>query len=75
MATDRYGILVAMEDDMTESVRSVNVLVRLYFKGHDLSRASIQEALDNMNYDFSYDDDYLRIVDTEIVDTFVPDSE
>lgn len=72
MATDRYGILVATEDGMTESVRSVNVLVRLYFKGHDLSRENLQEALDNMNYEFSYNDDYLRIVDTEIVDTFVP---
>lgn len=73
MATDTYGIMEASEDDMTESVKSVNVLVRLYLKGRDLSRESIQEALNEMNYEFSYNDDYVRIVGTEIVDTFVPD--
>lgn len=56
---------------MTESVKSVNILVKLYFKGNDVSRDSIQEAIDNMEYSFSYDDDYLRIIDTEIVDSFV----
>jgi len=73
VATDRYGILVPMEDTtaMTKSVRSVNVLVRLDFIGHDVSNESIEEALNNMNYEFSYDDDYLRIVNTEIVETFV----
>lgn len=59
---------------MTKSVRSVNVLVRLDFIGHDVSDKSIQEALDNMDYNFHYEDDYLRIVDTEIVNTFVSDS-
>ncbi len=73
MATDTYGIMEASEDDMTESVRSVNVLVKLYLKGHDLSRDSIEEALSEMNYEFSYNDDYVRIVDSEIIDTFVPD--
>ena len=58
---------------MTESITSVNVLVRIYFKGNDVSRDSIREALNNMNYSFSYDDDYLRIVDTEIIDDFVND--
>ena len=52
---------------VTESITSVNVLVRIYFKGNDVSRDSIREALNNMNYSFSYDDDYLRIIDTEII--------
>lgn len=60
---------------MTESITSVNVLVKLYFKGHDVSRESIEEALTNMDYNFVYNDDYLRIIDTEIVDTFVPFTE
>lgn len=58
---------------MTESVTSVNVLVKLYFKGNDVSRESIDEALNNMEYSFSYNDDYLRIIDTETLDTFVSD--
>lgn len=58
---------------MTESVKSVNILVRIDFKGHDVDRESIEEALNNMNYEFSYNDDYLRIVNTEIIDTFVSD--
>lgn len=58
---------------VTESITSVNVLVRIYFKGNDVSRDSIREALNNMNYSFSYDDDYLRIIDTEIIDDFVND--
>lgn len=56
---------------MTRSVRSVNITVRLDFMGHDVSNEYIEEAINNMEYDFHYDDDYLRIVDTEIVDTFV----
>lgn len=56
---------------MTESITSVNIVVRIDFKGHDVSRESVEEALNNMNYEFSYDDDYLRIINTEIVDTFV----
>ena len=58
---------------MTESVTSVNVLVRIYFKGNDVTRDSIREALNNMDYSFSYDDNYLRIIDTEIIDDFVSD--
>lgn len=58
---------------MTESVKSVNILVKLYFKGNDVSRESIDEALANMEYSFTYDDYYLKIIDTEILDTFVSD--
>lgn len=58
---------------MTESIKSVNILVKLYFKGNDVSRDSIQEAIDNMEYNFIYDNDYLRLIDTEIIDTFVSD--
>lgn len=58
---------------MTDSVRSVNILVRLDFKGKDLSNENIQEAIDNMEYSFTYDDYYTRIINTEIVDSFVPD--
>jgi len=58
---------------VTESVKSVNVLVKLYFKGNDVSRESIDEALANMEYNFIYDDYYLKIIDTEILDTFVSD--
>lgn len=56
---------------MTESVKSVNVIVKLYIKGHDLSNDSIAQVIDNMNYSFSYDDYYIRIIDSEIVDTFI----
>jgi hypothetical protein len=56
---------------MTKSVRSVNITVRLDFQGNDVSNDAIEEAIDNMEYDFTYDDYYLRIVNTEIVDTFV----
>lgn len=56
---------------MTESVRSVDVIVRLYFKGHDLSTGSVTDAINGMDYNFSYGDDYLRIIDSEIVDIFV----
>lgn len=58
---------------MTKSVRSVNVVVRIDFIGNDVSNDSVQEALHNMEYNFSYEDNYIRIVDTEIVDTFVND--
>ena len=58
---------------MTESVKSVNILVKLYFKGNDVSHESIDEALANMEYNFIYDDFYLKIIDTEIIDTFVSD--
>lgn len=59
---------------MTESVRSVNILVRIDFKGHDVGNESIEEALSNMEYNFIYDNYYLRIIDTEILDSFVPDN-
>lgn len=59
---------------MTESIRSVNILVKLYFKGHDVGNDSIDEAISNMEYSFTYDDFYLKIVDTEIIDTFVQDN-
>lgn len=58
---------------MTQSVRSVNIIVRLDFKGNDVSNDTIEEAINNMEYSFTYDDYYLRIVDTEIIDSFVPD--
>lgn len=56
---------------MTESVKSVNVIVKLYLKGNDLSNDSITDAINNMDYNFSYDNYYIRIIDSEIVDTFV----
>ena len=56
---------------MTQSVRSVDITVRLDFKGNDVSNDAIEDAIANMEYDFTYDDYYLRIVNTEIVDTFV----
>lgn len=56
---------------MTQSVRSVNIIVRLDFQGNDVSTDAIEEAIANMEYDFTYDDYYLKIVNTEIVDTFV----
>lgn len=56
---------------VTQSVRSVNIVVRLDFQGNDVSRETIEEAINNMEYDFTYDDYYLKIVNTEIVDTFV----
>lgn len=56
---------------MTKSVRSVNILVRLDFVGHDVSNQAIQDAFNDMDYNFSYEDDFVKIVNTEIVDTFV----
>ena len=56
---------------MTQSVRSVNITVRLDFKGNDVSNDAIEDAIANMEYSFTYDDYYLKIIDTEIVDTFV----
>lgn len=52
---------------MTESVRSVNIIVRLDFKGNDVSKEAIREAIDNMEYSFTYDDYYLKIINTEII--------
>lgn len=59
---------------MTKSVRSVNVLVRLDFVGNDVSNESIEQAINEMDYNFTYEDDYIRIINTEVVDTFVPES-
>lgn len=56
---------------MTRSAKSVNITVRLDFMGHDVSNEYIEEAINNMEYNFTYDDHYLKIVNTEIVDTFV----
>lgn len=56
---------------MTQSVRSVDIIVRLDFKGNDVSRDAIEEAIDNMTYDFMYEDNYLRIISTEIVDVLL----
>lgn len=58
---------------MTQSVRSVNIIVRLDFKGNDVSHEAIEEAINNMEYNFHYDDNYLRIINTEILESFVPD--
>lgn len=58
---------------MTKSVRSVNVLVRLDLTGHDLSNEVIEDVIDNMEYSFVYEDSYATIINTEIIDTFVPD--
>lgn len=74
MDVDRYGTMKTQENDMTEAVRSVNVIVKLYFKGRDLSNDSVTDAINNMDYNFSYGDDYLRIIDSEIVDTFVSEN-
>lgn len=73
MATDRYGIMTTQEAGMTQSVRSVNIIVRLDFKGNDVSNDTIEEAINNMEYEFTYDNYYLKIVNTEIIDSFVPD--
>lgn len=54
---------------MTKSVKSVYVIVRLDFQGHDVSNDVIAEAIDNMDYSFHYDDYYLSLMNTEIVDT------
>jgi uncharacterized protein related to proFAR isomerase len=71
VATDRYGIMTTEEIAMTQSVRSVNIIVRLDFKGDDVSHDAIEEAINNMDYSFNYDDYYLKIIDAEIVETFV----
>jgi hypothetical protein len=53
---------------MTQSVRSIYVLVRLDFKGDDVSKDAVTEAVDNMSYSFSYEDPYLKIIDSEIAE-------
>lgn len=52
---------------MTESIKSIIIKVRLDLKGHDLGPDSIQEVINNMDYEFSYQDNHVRIVDYEIV--------
>lgn len=59
---------------MTKSQKSVFITVRLDFHGHDVSRDSIEQALNNMDYEFSYDDDFLSLINSEIVDTFSDES-
>lgn len=59
-------------DPMTQSVRSIYILVRLDFKGDDVSNDAVNDAVDNMSYSFSYDDHYLKIIDSEIVEV-LPD--
>lgn len=54
---------------MTKSPRSVYVIVRLDFHGNDVSNESIDDAIANMDYSFHYDDDYLRLIDSEIIET------
>lgn len=55
---------------MTQSVRSIYVLVRLDFKGDDVSNDVVNEAVDNMSYDFSYNDPYVKIINSEIVEVY-----
>lgn len=57
---------------MTQSVRSVYVLVRLDFKGDDVSTNAVEDAVNNMEYSFAYNDTYLKIIDSEIVEV-LPD--
>lgn len=56
---------------MTKSVRSVNILVRLDFQGNDVCDKSIEDAINNMGYNFEYSDDYVTIMGSEIVESFV----
>jgi len=55
---------------MTKSNKSVFITVRLDFTGHDVSKDSIEQALHNMDYTFCYEDDFLSLINSEIVDTF-----
>jgi hypothetical protein len=68
VATDRYGILVPTEDGVSKSVKSVYIVVRLDFQGHDVSNDVVTEAIENMDYSFHYDNYHLSLMDTEIVD-------
>lgn len=56
---------------MTKSVRSVNIIVRLDFMGNDVCDKSIEDAINNMDYNFEYSDDYVTIMGSEIVESFV----
>lgn len=53
---------------MTRSPRSVYVVVRLDFLGHDTGDDSIKEALENINCNINYDDDYLSLINSQIID-------
>jgi len=53
---------------MTKSTASAYVVVRLDFLGHDVGKESINEAIQEMDYDFNYDSDHLSLMDSEIVD-------
>lgn len=56
---------------MTKSIKSVNIVVRLDIEGNNLDRESLEDVIHNMEYEFSYDNYYVRILNTEIIDTFV----
>jgi hypothetical protein len=56
---------------MSDSIKSINITIRLDFKGRDTSNLSIIEAVNNMEYNFYYDDYYLRLVGYEIVDSSI----
>lgn len=53
---------------MTKSAASVYVVVRLDFLGHDVGQESINEAIQEMDYDFKYESYHASLVDSEIVD-------
>ena len=59
------------------SKRSVNILVKITFEDNnpehnEITTDEIDFALQEMDYSFSYKDDELEIVGTEIIETFVP---
>lgn len=54
---------------MTKSIKTITVMVKLFLEGNDVGADSVQQVIENMDYNFSYEDEYVRIVDTEILDT------
>lgn len=54
--------------NMTKSVKSIKIIVRLDLQGHDLSQESIESIIQNMDYQFIYEDTYAKIIDSEVIE-------
>lgn len=55
---------------MTKSAKSIFVVIRLDFMGDDVRDHVISDAVDNMVYSFEYEDQYIKLIDSEVVDSY-----
>lgn len=54
---------------MTKSIKSIFVVVRLDFIGDDVRDHVISDAVDNMDYSFEYEDNFIKLINSEVVDS------